>query len=112
MMSKEIQTNLFINGEYVPSSGGETLAIYNPNDDTLVTDKVQIASEQDVDRAVDAAKKAFPAWRDTKGAKRGAMMLKLADLMEKNLDELASLGECSLQLRVREVDADVSFGGM
>lgn len=92
-MAKEIQTNLFINGQYVPSSSGDTLAIYNPSDDTLVTDKVQIASEQDVDRAVDAAKKAFPAWRDTKGAKRAAIMLKLADLIEGNLEELASLGE-------------------
>jgi len=100
-MAKEIQTNLFINGQYVPSSSGETLSIYNPSDETLVTDNVQIASEQDVDRAVDAAKKAFPTWRDTKGAKRGAIMLKLADLLEANLEELASLGRC-LSSRAKE----------
>lgn len=63
------QTNLFINGKYVPSSSGETLTIYSPNDDSLVTDKVQAASEQDVDAAVAAAKAAFPGWRDTAGRK-------------------------------------------
>jgi len=72
----DIQTNLFINGQYVPSSSKETLSIYSPNDDSLVTDKVQVASEADVDRAVDAAKAAFPAWRDTSGPKRAEIMLK------------------------------------
>ncbi|KAK0939482.1 hypothetical protein LTR29_008978 [Friedmanniomyces endolithicus] len=86
-----IQTNLFINGEYVPSSKGETLSIYSPNDDSLVTDKVQVASEADVDRAVDAAKAAFPKWRDTAGHKRAAIMYKFADLLEKNVDKLAKL---------------------
>ncbi|KAK5724503.1 hypothetical protein LTR15_004548 [Elasticomyces elasticus] len=86
-----IQTNLFINGEYVPSSKGETLSIYNPNDDSLVTDKVQVASEADVDRAVDAAKAAFPAWRDLAGYKRAAIMNKFADLLLQNVDKLAKL---------------------
>ena len=85
------QTNLFINGKYVPSSTGETLAIHNPNDDSLVTDKVQCASEQDVDSAVAAAKAAFPQWRDTAGHKRAAIMLKFADLLEQNIDKLAHL---------------------
>ncbi|KAK5123545.1 hypothetical protein LTR85_002583 [Meristemomyces frigidus] len=87
----DIQTNLFINGEYVPSSSGKTLSIYSPNDESLVTDKVQVASESDVDKAVAAAKAAFPAWRDTSGAKRAAIMMKFADLLEKYVDKLASL---------------------
>ncbi|KAK1018027.1 hypothetical protein LTR54_001873 [Friedmanniomyces endolithicus] len=77
--------------QYVPSSKGETLSIYSPNDDSLVTDKVQVASEADVDRAVDAAKAAFPKWRDTAGHKRAAIMYKFADLLEKNVDKLAKL---------------------
>jgi len=64
----EFQTNFFINNEYVPSSTGETLTIYNPSDDTLVSDKIQVASEGDVDKAVAAAKAALPSWSATPGA--------------------------------------------
>ncbi|KAK3075430.1 hypothetical protein LTR53_001215 [Teratosphaeriaceae sp. CCFEE 6253] len=91
-----IQTKLFINGAYCPSSTGETLSIYSPNDDSLVTDAVQVASEADVDRAVDAAKAAFPKWRDTSGAKRAAIMLKFASLLEANVDKLAKLESAAM----------------
>lgn len=72
--------------QYVPSSSGETISIYSPNDDSLVTDKVQVAGEQDIDKAVEAARAAYPAWRETAGHKRGAIMLKFADLLEKNAE--------------------------
>ena len=91
-MSSALQTNLFINGSYSPSSTGETLTIHNPADDSLVSDKVQVASEADVDRAVDAARSAFPAWRDTAGHKRAACMFKFADLLEREAERLAGLG--------------------
>lgn len=82
--------------QYVPSSSGETLSIYSPNDDSLVTDKVQVAGEKDVDNAVAAARKAFPAWRDTAGHKRAAIMLKFADLLEANADKLAKLESAAM----------------
>jgi aldehyde dehydrogenase (NAD+) len=92
MSSTTLQTNLFINGSYVPSSTGETLTIHNPADDSLVSDKVQVASEADVDRAVDAARAAFPAWRDLAGHKRAACMFKFAELLEREAGRLAGLG--------------------
>jgi aldehyde dehydrogenase (NAD+) len=82
--------------QYVPSSSGETLSIYSPNDDSLVTDKIQVASEQDVDNAVKAARAAFPKWRDTAGHKRAAIMLKFADLLEANIEKLAKLESMSM----------------
>lgn len=75
----------------MPSSTGETLTIYSPNDDSLVTDKIQVAGEADVDNAVKAAKAALPAWKATAGAKRAAIMNKFADLLEQNIDKLAHL---------------------
>lgn len=90
-MSETLQTNLFINNEYVPSSTGETTSIYNPSTDELVTDKVQIASEADVDRAVAAAKAAFPKWRATPSSQRAAILMKFADLLEQNAPRLAKL---------------------
>jgi aldehyde dehydrogenase (NAD+) len=56
-----------------------------------VTDKVQVASEKDVDNAVDAAKKAFPGWSSTPGAKRAKIMLKFADLLDANAERIAKL---------------------
>ena len=88
----DLQTNLFINGAYSPSSTGETLTIYSPVDDSLVSDKVQVASEADVDRAVEAARAAFPAWRDTAGHKRAACMFKFAEILEREAERLAGLG--------------------
>ncbi|KAK4579889.1 hypothetical protein LTR86_000090 [Recurvomyces mirabilis] len=91
-----MQTNLFINGEYVPSSSGETITIHSPSDDSLVSDKVQIAGEAEVDSAVRAAKAAFPAWRDTAGAKRAAIMLKFANLLEQNAERLGKLESAAM----------------
>ncbi|KAF7191334.1 Aldehyde dehydrogenase [Pseudocercospora fuligena] len=90
------ETRLFINGEYVQGSSGETLTIHSPNDDSLVTDKIQVASEQDVDKAVAAAKAAFPAWRDMAGHKRAAIMNKFADLLEANIEKLAKLESAAM----------------
>lgn len=67
------------------------MTIYDPKDDSLITDKVAVASQADVNKAVNAAKKAFPEWRDTAGHKRAAIMQRFADLMEQNVDKLAQL---------------------
>jgi aldehyde dehydrogenase (NAD+) len=56
-----------------------------------VTDSVQVASEADVDRAVAAAKAAFPGWSSTPGAKRAAIMLKFADLLDANAERIGRL---------------------
>lgn len=90
-MGADFQTNLFINNEYVPSSTGETLTIYNPSTEELVSDKVQVASEADVDNAVAAAKKAFPLWSSTPGPKRASIMLKFADLLEAHASSIGKL---------------------
>jgi aldehyde dehydrogenase (NAD+) len=87
-----VQTNLFINNSYCPSSTGETLTIHSPTDDSLVSDQVQVASEADVDRAVAAARAAFPAWKDTAGHKRAKCMFKFAELLEREAGRLAELG--------------------
>ena len=52
---------------------------------------MQVASEQDIDRAVDAATAAFPIWRDMAGSKRATCLLEFAALIDKNLDKLAHL---------------------
>ena len=79
--------------KYVKSSSSETLTIRNPYDDTLVTSEVQIAGEKEINAAVAAAKAAYSvgSWRKFTGAQRSACLLKFADLVEQNMEELAYL---------------------
>jgi len=85
-----IRHQLFIDGRFVDSESGETLATLNPHDNSVIAD-VALAGKADIDKAVAAAKRAFPAWSRLSGADRGRILLKLADLIEANAEELARL---------------------
>jgi betaine-aldehyde dehydrogenase len=85
-----IRNQLFINGRFVDSRGGETLPTLNPHDNSTITD-VAMAGAPDVDVAVQAAQKSFPAWSRMPAAERGRILLRLADLIEARADELARL---------------------
>jgi len=56
-----------------------------------ITCQITLASTQDVDKAVRAARAAFPAWRALPGDKRRDLMLKMAGLIEAHAKELAEL---------------------
>jgi len=85
-----IRHQLFIDGRFVDAAGGETLATLNPHDNTPIAE-VAMAGREDVDRAVAAAARAFPKWSRLAAADRGRILLKLADLIEANAEELARL---------------------
>ncbi len=85
-----IRHQLFIGGRFVDSEGGETLATLNPHDNSVIAN-VAMAGRADVDKAVAAAQKAFPAWSRMAAADRGRILLKLADLIEANTEDLARL---------------------
>ncbi len=85
-----IRHQLFIDGRFVDAAGGETLATLNPHDNTPIAE-VAMAGKADVDAAVAAATRAFPKWARLAAADRGRILLKLADLIEANAEELARL---------------------
>ena len=85
-----LQTKLFIGGEFVDALDGATMDVVNPFDGSVLA-KVAEAKAADVDRAVDAAAKAFPAWRATPAMQRGRLLGKLADAIEANAEELAQI---------------------
>jgi acyl-CoA reductase-like NAD-dependent aldehyde dehydrogenase len=85
-----IRHQLFIGGRFVDALSGETLPTLNPHDNSTIAD-VAMAGIADVNRAVDAATSALPAWRKLAAADRGRILLKLADLIEANAEELARL---------------------
>lgn len=85
-----MQNQLFIDGRFVPSINGGTIDVLSPADGSLIT-RIAAAEAEDVDLAVAAAKRAFPAWAALPAAERGRLLLKLADLIEADAENLAQL---------------------
>lgn len=85
-----MQTNLFIDGEFVKSPSGQRIPVLNPFDNSLLCE-VEEARAEDVDRAVEAAAQAFPAWRALSATDRGRYLLRLADRIEQDSGNLARL---------------------
>ncbi len=80
----------YVNGRMVSAVEGQDEPIISPVDESVLA-KVPKGTEKDVDRAVDAAAAAFETWQDTTPAERSAMLSKLADRIEQNAEELATL---------------------
>jgi len=85
-----MQNKLFINGRFVDALGGGTIDVLNPHDGSVIT-AIAAAEAADVDLAVAAATRAFPAWSRMAAAERGRLLLKLADKIEAHTEELAQL---------------------
>ncbi|KZE37778.1 2-hydroxymuconic semialdehyde dehydrogenase [Bhargavaea cecembensis] len=85
---KEI--GLYINGEYVPASDGETFEVTNPANQELIA-RVSEATEEDVDRACRAAREAFEngPWRKMPIEERAAKLRKMADIILERKEEIA-----------------------
>jgi aldehyde dehydrogenase (NAD+) len=83
---------LLIDGQWV--DGAKKFDTINPASGEVLT-QIAEASSADVDRAVQAARRAFDdrggPWRKMSASERGRLIWKLADLVEKNIDELAEL---------------------
>ena len=73
--------------QFVPSKANETFQVLGVVSQDVIAN-VHTAGPEDVDAAVDAAAAAFPDWRAKKSTERAALMLRLADLMEANLESL------------------------
>ncbi|XP_022825199.1 retinal dehydrogenase 1-like [Spodoptera litura] len=93
-MAPEIKyTKLYIDDEWVDAKSGKTFETYNPHDGSVIA-KVAEGDKADVDLAVAAAKRAFhrnSEWRQMDASKRGEIIRKFSDLMERDLDYLAEL---------------------
>ncbi|WP_296975556.1 aldehyde dehydrogenase [Thermobacillus sp. ZCTH02-B1] len=78
----------FIGGEWTASEGG-TVPIYHAARRSQVLGYFPNSTEADVNRAVEAAHAAFPAWAATPAPERTAILMKFADLLERDQEELA-----------------------
>src|SRR5438034_6439279 len=84
------QQKNFVGGEWVDAAEGGTMEVINPATGETIAE-VPSGTEADVDRAVEAAKKALPEWLETTPGERAEALLKLADAIDEHTDELAEL---------------------
>ena len=80
----------FIDGELVDPADGATEEVVNPATGEPIAE-APLSTEEDVDRAVKAARSAFGDWSTKPPMERSAALLKIADLIEERADEIADL---------------------
>lgn len=89
-MSSTKEYKLFINGEWVKSTSGETIAIVNPSTEEVVAN-VQNGTAEEALEALKAAEKAQKEWKKLPARSRADMLYKLADEIDSNTEHLAQL---------------------
>lgn len=89
-MTPTLELQNVVGGELVGALDGGVREIVNPASDAVIG-RVPEGGAKDVDRAVDAAAAALPAWRETTPGERAERLLALADLLDEHTEELARL---------------------
>lgn len=103
---------MFIDGKWIEGTAGEWLDSINPYNGEVIA-KTCISSIEDTEQAILAAKKSFyetRTWRDMDSQQRGDVLLKIADLIEKNASELAKLDALDNGKPLREAEGDIDDG--
>ena len=79
-----------VGGEWIDAASGETMEVLNPSTGEVIAE-VPRSSAEDVERAVEAARKAYAEWGDKTPKDRMELLLKLADVIDDNAEELTQL---------------------
>jgi acyl-CoA reductase-like NAD-dependent aldehyde dehydrogenase len=89
--SDVMDVRMFIGGEHVDALDGQTFDVLNPATGRVIA-RAPLGGKADVDRAVEAATRAFTGpWSTWSASKRGRTLQKYADLVKRNVEELAQL---------------------
>jgi lactaldehyde dehydrogenase/glycolaldehyde dehydrogenase len=98
---------MYINGEWV--SGAEALPVLNPaTEETLAT--VPVASSEEAQRALEAAKQAQKGWARLTGVERGNYLRRWADLVERDKERLARIISQEEGKPLQEARGEIDFG--
>ncbi|CAG2173873.1 unnamed protein product, partial [Oppiella nova] len=104
-------TQLFIDNQFRDSINGKRFPTINPSNGDVIAE-IQEADRDDVDLAVKVAQKAFELgsdWRTMDASKRGRLMEKLADLMERDAEYIASLDTLENGLTINDTKHSMQF---
>jgi betaine-aldehyde dehydrogenase len=101
--------NLFIGGQWVASADGACSSVVNPSDGSIVSD-VDVATDDQVQAAIDAARRAFDdgAWSRMPPADRAGLLTRVADLIDRDLEEMARLETVNTGKAMRESRWDMA----
>ncbi len=101
--------NLFIDGEWVASGDGTSSQVINPSDGSVVTE-VDVATDEQVQAAIAAARRAFDTtdWPRTPTGERAALLDRVADLIDRDLEEMARLETLNTGKAMRESRWDMA----
>ena len=97
---------LYIDGQWVPSSSGRPFETRNPATGEILASFAE-GTQKDVEKAVEAASRAQPAWRSFPAPKRGEILLKAAGIMRNRKDELGELVSREMGKVIAEGKGDV-----
>ncbi|MEX1172525.1 MAG: aldehyde dehydrogenase family protein [Chloroflexota bacterium] len=100
--------DLFIDGEWVASADGTRASVVNPSDGTVAVE-VDVATDDQVQAAIAAARRAFDTtdWPSGPTAERAALLDRVANLMERDTDEMARLETLNTGKAMRESRWDI-----
>jgi len=89
LLLKEKTYKNFINNEWIDSVSQKTKESISPMDEEEIVGYIQSSSEEDLEKAVQAAQNAKKNWRKLGQAARGQYLFKVANIIEENLDDIA-----------------------
>lgn len=96
--------DLYIGGKWVPASDGAVFTTKNPATGEALAECAQ-ATKEDVDAAVKAAWKAYPAWKAVEPSARAAILMQIADRIDQNAELLAKIETMDNGKPIRETTA-------
>jgi betaine-aldehyde dehydrogenase len=101
--------SLFIDGEWVASGDGTCSPVINPSDGAVITE-VDVATDEQVQAAIAAARRAFDEtdWPRTPTAERAALLDRVAGLLERDMDEIAREETLNTGKAMRESRIDIA----
>ncbi|OEY66837.1 aldehyde dehydrogenase family protein [Marinobacter sp. X15-166B] len=102
------QTQLFIDGQWVAPVRQGTLEVINPATEEVIT-TVAAATAEDAERAVQAARRALPAWRSLSGGERGGYLRRISEAVQQRKDRLIPLQTLNNGKTLAEAEYDMDL---
>lgn len=95
-------TGLLIAGKFVPAADNTSFPTDNPFTQSTICN-IARGKAADVDKAVEAARQALPGWKSITPSEKGKLLLKLAELIERDLEILAKIEVCFIHSKVGNI---------
>ncbi len=86
-----MQTGSYINGKWFHPRSDKRVTNVNPADKTDTIAEFPMATAEDAEKAIEAAKTAFPKWKKVPGPERGRVLWRAADIARRRADEIAEM---------------------